>query len=123
LPRDALAEIAARIAPLGWHIVIYFEAVELPELYDFFTSLPGTVVVDHMGRPDVAKPVDGEEFGRFLKLMREHPNFRSKVSCPERLSKQGPGPMAMTTWFPSPATWSKPSPTACFGAPTGRTPT
>jgi 2-pyrone-4,6-dicarboxylate lactonase len=90
LPKDALGEIAARIAPLGWHIVIYFEAQELPELYDFFTSLPGTVVVDHMGRPDVTKPVDGPEFGLFLKLMRENANFWSKVSCPERLSKTGP---------------------------------
>jgi 2-pyrone-4,6-dicarboxylate lactonase len=90
LPKDALSEIAARIAPLGWHIVIYFEAQELPELYDFFTGLPGTVVVDHMGRPDVTKPVDGPEFGLFLKLMHENPNFWSKVSCPERLSKVGP---------------------------------
>ena len=47
-------EIAARIAPLGWHVVIYFEAVDLPELWDFFTQLPTIVVVDHMGRPDVA---------------------------------------------------------------------
>jgi 2-pyrone-4,6-dicarboxylate lactonase len=90
LPRDALNEIATRIATLGWHIVIYFEAQELPELYDFFTGLPGTVVVDHMGRPDVTQPLDGPEFGLFLKLMREHPNFWSKVSCPERLSKIGP---------------------------------
>jgi 2-pyrone-4,6-dicarboxylate lactonase len=90
LPKDALSEIAARIAPLGWHIVIYFEAEELPELYDFFTGLPGTVVVDHMGRPDVTKSVDGPEFGLFLKLMRENANFWSKVSCPERLSKTGP---------------------------------
>lgn len=88
LPFDALQEISARIAPLGWHIVIYFEAQELPDLYDFFTSLPTTVVVDHMGRPDVSKPVDGEEFGLFLKLMREHQNFWSKVSCPERLTHQ-----------------------------------
>jgi 2-pyrone-4,6-dicarboxylate lactonase len=36
-PRDELMEIAARIAPLGWHVVIYFEAVDLPELWDFFT--------------------------------------------------------------------------------------
>ncbi len=90
LPRDALSEIAARIAPLGWHTVIYFEAQELPELYDFFADLPGTVVVDHMGRPDVTKPVGGPEFGLFLRLMREHPDFWSKVSCPERLSKTGP---------------------------------
>ncbi|HEY0686994.1 MAG TPA: amidohydrolase family protein [Steroidobacter sp.] len=89
-PRDVLYSIAERIRPLGWHIVIYFEAQELPELYDFFTSLPTTVVVDHMGRPDVTKPVDGPEFELFIRLLRENRNFWSKVSCPERLSKTGP---------------------------------
>ncbi|HMK86395.1 MAG TPA: amidohydrolase family protein [Steroidobacteraceae bacterium] len=89
-PREVLAAIAARIAPLGWHIVIYFEAAELAELYDFFTSLPTTVVVDHMGRPDIRKSVEGPEFELFVQLMRDHPNFWSKVSCPERLTCVGP---------------------------------
>jgi len=89
-PREVLAEIAQRIAPLGWHVVVYFEAQDLPELWDFFTALPTTVVVDHMGRPDVGKPVDGPEFALFQKLMREHKNVWSKVTCPERLSKSGP---------------------------------
>ena len=90
LPREPLMEIARRIKPLGWHIVIYFEAQELPELFDFFASLPTTVVVDHMGRPDVTKPVDGPEFSLFLKLMRDHENFWCKATCPERLSVEGP---------------------------------
>ena len=93
-PREVLLEIANRIAPLGWHVVVYFEAVDLPELYDFFTALTDdlatTVVVDHMGRPDVTKPVDGPEFELFVRMMREHPNIWSKVSCPERLSVSGP---------------------------------
>ncbi|MCF8198966.1 MAG: amidohydrolase family protein [Sulfuritalea sp.] len=89
-PKEELMEIAARIAPLGWHVVIYFEAVDLPELWDFFTALPTTVVVDHMGRPDVSKPIDGPEFELFVKFMREHENVWSKVSCPERLSLSGP---------------------------------
>jgi 2-pyrone-4,6-dicarboxylate lactonase len=89
-PKDELLEIAGRIAPLGWHVVVYFEAVDLPELWDFFTALPTTVVVDHMGRPDVTKPVDGPEFELFVKMMREHGNIWSKVSCPERLSVGGP---------------------------------
>ncbi len=89
-PREVLLEIAQRIAPLGWHVVVYFEAQDLPELYDFFTALPTTVVVDHMGRPDVTKPVEGPEFGLFVKMMREHENIWSKVSCPERLSVSGP---------------------------------
>ncbi|NNC66101.1 MAG: amidohydrolase family protein [Gammaproteobacteria bacterium] len=90
LPREPLGALAKRIEPLGWHIVIYFEAQELPELYDFFASLPTTVVVDHMGRPDVSQPIDGPEFGLFLKLLREHDHFWSKVTCPERLSQSGP---------------------------------
>ena len=89
-PREVLLEIAHRITPLGWHVVVYFEAQDLPELVDFFAALPTTVVVDHMGRPDVSQPVDGAQFGLFLQLMREYPNVWSKVSCPERLSVTGP---------------------------------
>ena len=89
-PKDELMEIAGRIAALGWHVVVYFEAVDLPELWDFFTALPTTVVVDHMGRPDVRLPVDGPQFELFVRFMREHPNVWSKVSCPERLSVSGP---------------------------------
>ena len=89
-PRDELMEIAGRIKRLGWHVVVYFEMQDLPELWAFFTALPTIVVVDHMGRPDVRKPVDGPEFELFVKLMREHGNVWSKLSCPERLSVTGP---------------------------------
>ena len=89
-PKDELMEIAARIAHWGWHVVIYFEAVDLPELIDFFTQLPTTVVVDHMGRPDVSKSVDDPEFALFERFMQEHENVWSKVTCPERLSIKGP---------------------------------
>ncbi|MGO7039147.1 amidohydrolase family protein [Rhizobium acaciae] len=82
--------IIDRIAALDWQVVIYFEAADLEERWDFFTSLPTTVVVDHMGRPDVSQPVDGPQFGRFIRFMSEHENVVSKVSCPERLSRSGP---------------------------------
>ena len=82
--------IIERIAPLGWHVVVYFEAADLEERWDFFSSLPVTVVVDHMGRPDVTEPVDGPAFQRFVQLMHDNPNIWSKVSCPERLSRVGP---------------------------------
>jgi 2-pyrone-4,6-dicarboxylate lactonase len=89
-PKDELMEIAGRIARLGWHVVIYFEAADLAELWDFFTVLPTIIVVDHMGRPDVGKPIGGPEFELFVKFMTEHHNVWSKVSCPERLSLSGP---------------------------------
>jgi 2-pyrone-4,6-dicarboxylate lactonase len=90
MPFDTLQNIAERIKSLGWHIVIYFESQDLAEFYDFFTSLPTTVVVDHMGRPDVSKPLHGSEFDLFVKLLQDNEHFWSKVSCPERLSKTGP---------------------------------
>ena len=82
--------IIERIAPLGWHVVVYFEAEDLANRWDFFTSLETVVVVDHIGRPDVTQNPDGPEFGLFLRLMDEHENFWSKVTCPERLSVAGP---------------------------------
>ena len=87
---DGVPGSAAPIAKLGWHIIIYFEAPDLSEYYDFFASLNTIVVVDHMGRPDCSKPIDGEEFELFLKLLRENDNCWTKVTCPERLSLQGP---------------------------------
>jgi 2-pyrone-4,6-dicarboxylate lactonase len=88
-PKDDLAEIARKIAPLGWHTVIYFESADLEELEDFFGALPTPLVVDHMGRPDVTRPVGGPEFSRFLRFV-ERGDVWVKVSCPERLSGTGP---------------------------------
>jgi 2-pyrone-4,6-dicarboxylate lactonase len=89
-PRDVLEGIAARIAPLGWHTVVYFEMPDLPDLEAFFTALPTTVVVDHMGVPSVDKGVDHPENRRFLKMLETHRNIWAKVTCPERVSLAGP---------------------------------
>jgi 2-pyrone-4,6-dicarboxylate lactonase len=89
-PRDVLTAIAQRIRPLGWHIVIYFEAHDLPDLYEFIVSIPTIVVIDHMGRPDVSQPIDAPHFELFVKLMRDNDHIWSKVSGAERLSNAGP---------------------------------
>ena len=78
------------IKEFRWHIVIYFEAPDLAERWDLFTSLPTDIVVDHIGRPDVTQPLDGEGFELFQKLMREHGNVWAKLSGAERLSVSGP---------------------------------
>jgi len=81
--------IVERISRHGWHIVVYFEAADLRERWGLFTSLPTAVVVDHMGRPDVTKDIDGREFSEFLDFMTR-PNVWAKVTCPERLTVAGP---------------------------------
>jgi 2-pyrone-4,6-dicarboxylate lactonase len=87
---DTVASIAQRIAPLGWHVVVYFEAEDLPRLREFLAALPTVVVVDHMGRPDVTQPIAGGPFADFVDLMRAHAHIWSKVSGAERLSVAGP---------------------------------
>jgi 2-pyrone-4,6-dicarboxylate lactonase len=88
-PKEDLSTIAKKITPLGWHVVLYFEAADLPELEDFFGGLPAPLVIDHMGRPDVTKPLDGTEFTRFLGFVEDN-DVWVKVSCPERLTVTGP---------------------------------
>lgn len=111
-PREVLARIAAKVAPFGWHVVVYFEAADLAELAPFFTSLPVPVVVDHMGRPDVSLGTGHPQFGAFVDLLAEHEGLWTKVSCPERLSVTGPPyddvvPFARTLVerFPSRVLW------------------
>ena len=89
-PREVFMRTAERVQRLGWHVVVYFEAPDLADLSPFLKELPGIVVVDHMGRPDVSQPVDGPEFARFVTLMEELPTLWTKVSCPERLTVAGP---------------------------------
>lgn len=89
-PPEVFMGIADRIAKLGWHIVVYFEMPDLEELIPFLKQLPTTIVVDHMGRPDVSKGIDDPEFQRFVSFMRENENVWTKVSCPERLTIAGP---------------------------------
>ena len=89
-PREDFMEIAERVVKIGWHCVVYFESQDLEDLQPFLTSLPGTIVVDHMGRPNVAKSLDDPHFTQFMDLMSVYTNFWVKVSCPERLSVDGP---------------------------------
>lgn len=89
-PKGDFLEIAERIARLGWHVVVYFEAADLAELAPFLKRLPTTVVVDHMGRPDIGKGVSDKGFQHFVALLAENENIWTKVSCPERLSLTGP---------------------------------
>ena len=89
-PVESLESLARRIAELGWHIVMYFEADDIEELTPIIARQPVPVVVDHMARPDVSLSVNGPAFESFVNLMRSHEHVWTKVSCPERLTRHGP---------------------------------
>ncbi|WCP16003.1 2-pyrone-4,6-dicarboxylate hydrolase (plasmid) [Sphingobium sp. AntQ-1] len=89
-PKDKFLEIARRIQPLGWHVVIYFEADILEELRPFLDAIPTLVVVDHMGRPDVTQGPGGTDMKAFRALLDSRDDIWTKVTCPDRLDAKGP---------------------------------
>lgn len=89
-PKDVLKQIADRVRPMGWHIVVYFESQDIDDIAPFLDELDMTVVVDHMGRPDIAQGINSEAFDKFIRLMENNPNIWTKVSCPERLTLTPP---------------------------------
>lgn len=89
-PKDKFLEVARRVEPLGWHVVIYFEADTLEELRPFLDAIPTLIVVDHMGRPDVSQGPDGPDMRAFRNLLDGRDDIWTKVTCPDRLDEDGP---------------------------------
>lgn len=87
---DERRAIIEKIEPLGWHIVIYLEPDDMDEVEAFLEGLTIPVVFDHMVRIPVEKGIESVEFKRVERLLQSNENYWVKVSCPERLSKQGP---------------------------------
>lgn len=86
---EEVRDVADKIRDLGWHIVLYFEPQDFPELESSFSSLGVPLVIDHIGRPDVGQGADSQDFAAFLRFV-ERTRAWVKVSCPERLTEAGP---------------------------------
>ena len=61
-PHEVYLGVARKIAKLGWHTVVYFEAPSLAGITPFLQALPTTIVLDHMSIPDAKKGVDHPDF-------------------------------------------------------------
>ena len=88
-PKDKFIEVAKRIESLGWHVVIYFEAELLLELRPFLDAIPVPIIIDHMGRPDVAQGPDGVDMRALRGLLDSREDICFKASCPDRLDAAG----------------------------------
>lgn len=95
-PFEEVELVAAKIRELGWHIVVYFESPDLPDLEVFLADLGVPLVIDHLGRPDVAAGASSAEYAAFLRFV-ERTGAWVKVSCPERLTMTGPYAVAGAT--------------------------
>jgi predicted TIM-barrel fold metal-dependent hydrolase len=85
---DKMDDIVKRIIPLGWHLEIYVEGEELPNLEKKLLDLPMNVVIDHMGCIPTSRGIDSQEFRCLLRLL-ESGKVWVKL-CGYRSSVEGP---------------------------------
>jgi 2-pyrone-4,6-dicarboxylate lactonase len=86
---DDFWRIVDRVAPFGWHVVLHFDAADLPAYADVFDRLPVPYVIDHLARIDAAAGLDQEPFARLCELLADERAW-VKISGAERLSAEGP---------------------------------
>lgn len=81
-----IAGMAAKIAPLGWHLQFYAPGRRVRDLLGFLGELRIDFVIDHMGYMLEEDGLTDADFARLLELMRaEHAHI--KLSAPYRLAK------------------------------------
>ncbi|MDY7102780.1 MAG: amidohydrolase family protein [Actinomycetota bacterium] len=88
---DVFDRVVARIAPLGWHVVVHLDALDLPRHVALLDRLPCPFVIDHMARVPVVDGLDQEPFARLLDLAGDERCW-VKISGAERLTADGPPP-------------------------------
>jgi predicted TIM-barrel fold metal-dependent hydrolase len=80
--------LVARVKPLGWHVVLHFDAKDIPAYSDMIRRIPVPFVIDHMGRVEAAHGLDQPPFRILLDLLK-NPLACVKVSGAERVSSIG----------------------------------
>lgn len=78
--------MAAKVAPLGWHLQFYAPGYIVRDLLDFLRTLETDFVIDHMGYMLEADGLTQDDFDRLLDLMKTG-NCWLKLSAPYRLAK------------------------------------
>jgi 2-pyrone-4,6-dicarboxylate lactonase len=86
---DEFWRIVERVAPFGWHVVLHFDAVDVPAYSEVLDRLPVPYVIDHLARIDAAAGLDQEPFARLCQLLGDERAW-VKISGAERLSAAGP---------------------------------
>ena len=78
--------LLARIKPLGWHIVLHFDAGDLIEQKALLKRIDIPFIIDHMGRVKAVDGLQQKPFQELLALFRSNPLAWIKICGAERVS-------------------------------------
>lgn len=85
--RDDMLQVIEKVAPNGWHIAMHLGGQGVLDYYDFITSIEAPVVIDHIGRIDIAEGLRGKTFSVLRRLL-DRGNVWVKLSGADRITKQ-----------------------------------
>jgi 2-pyrone-4,6-dicarboxylate lactonase len=88
-PAATFQRIVDRIAEFGWHVALHVGGPDILEHESTLRKIPVPVVIEHMGRVDIAQGLAQASFVRMLDLMK-HEGFWVKIDMGDRLSLTGP---------------------------------
>jgi predicted TIM-barrel fold metal-dependent hydrolase len=83
---DVFHRLVARIKPLGWHIVLHFDAEDILVQQELLRRIDVPFIIDHMGRVKAADGLEQPAFKALLALFRNNPLAWIKVCGAERVS-------------------------------------
>lgn len=88
LPWESLETLAARVHDFGWHIQLQMDGRELHEREAVLRRLPGSLVIDHVGK--FLGPVDTDAAGYRALRRLVGAGAWLKLSAPYETSREGP---------------------------------
>ncbi|HKU89906.1 MAG TPA: amidohydrolase family protein [Steroidobacteraceae bacterium] len=83
---DVFHRLVARIKPLGWHVVLHFDAGDLLEQRELLARIDVPFIIDHMGRVKAAAGLEQKPFRALTDLYRDNSRAWIKISGAERVS-------------------------------------
>jgi 2-pyrone-4,6-dicarboxylate lactonase len=83
---DVFHRLVARIKPLGWHVVLHFDAEDILTHQNLLSRIEVPFIIDHMGRVKAADGLGQRPFQLLLELFSVNPLAWIKVCGAERVS-------------------------------------
>ncbi|HEY2683377.1 MAG TPA: amidohydrolase family protein [Steroidobacteraceae bacterium] len=83
---DVFHRLVARVKPLGWHIVLHFDAEDILSQQALLKRIDVPFIIDHMGRVKAADGLTQRPFELLQELFSRNPLAWIKVCGSERVS-------------------------------------
>jgi predicted TIM-barrel fold metal-dependent hydrolase len=89
---DEFWRLLRKVEPLGWHLDLHFDAIDLPDHHQLLAQLPVPFVIDHMARVSAPHGTGQQPFAYLTRLLSDNDRAWVKISGAERVTAGGAPP-------------------------------